>query len=592
MSGIAGVSLRQDAPRDGLLRRLADGLAHRGPDAEGVHRHKGVALIHRCLNILDREGNGHPIAAPDGKSHIIANGEIYNYRALQNKIRNRGITLRTDIDSEVPLHLWHEHGTDFVKHLEGMYALAIYDEVSEELVLARDPVGIKPLYISETGAGVAFASEAGALVRAGWLAADANPQAWPSFFNKQYVGGQHTLFKGVDRVMPGEVIRIRHGKVIERRIYPLQLDAAVRLTEEEALAAFDTLFNRTLETHLQTSVPYGAFLSGGIDSSCVVSKMAELAPPVRTYTLGITHATMADERVNAYRLANTLKTDHHVVDFSQDDFWALIPHMCEAMDDLVADPNTLPTLKLAAYAKEQVKMIVTGEGGDEGFAGYSRYRRNGLMDMLRGHRFRGRGDTAGFQHIFKHAEIANWRESLKQDRFDDSGFTQLQSYQARDISDWLPDDLLLKVDRCLMTHGIEGRMPLLDRKLLNFAFSLPDDLKVRRRQGKYLLRKWLDTRHPEQNPWQPKQSFTLPITAWLEQKRELLLPYLHKHAGIEQVIIRKDLRQWLENPLDKRGAKLLFTILSYAVWHDLYIQENPLPAALFTPPSENDDEEK
>src|SRR5690606_3594717 len=163
---------------------------------------------------------------------------------------------------------------------------------------------------------------------------------------------------------------------------------------------------------------------------------------------------------------------------------------------------------------------------------------------------------------------------VKQERFDTTDFTQLQTYQAQDLSDWLPDDLLLKVDRCLMAYGIEGRVPLLDRKLLNFAFSLPDDLKVRRRQGKYLLRKWLDNRHPEPNPWSPKQGFTVPVTPWLEQKREQILPYLHKHAGVQQVVVRKDLREWLEKPLDKRGAKLLFSILSYAVWHDLYIQEN------------------
>lgn len=572
MGGIAGISLRQETNREGLLSRLSECVAHRGAEGEAIYRHKGTALVQRYLHHVHDQ----VYTDPTNKLHMTMSGYLHSH-----------------LDRQTPLTLWQRYGTDFVKYLEGVYALAIYDEIGEELILARDAVGVKPLYVAETGSGVAFASEAGALVRAGWLAADVNPQAWPSFFNKQYVGGQYTLFKGVERVMPGEVIRIRHGKIIERVQHPLQLEAANKLTEDEALAQFDALFTQAMEAHLPSDLPYGAFLSGGVDSSCVVSKMAELASPVRTYTIGIDQASIADERANAYRLARNLRTDHRTVSFSQEDFWGLIPQMCEALDDLVVDDAMLPSLKLAAYAQDHVRVVISGDGGDEGFAGYGRYRRNGLVDLLRGRRgFRGRGLTAGYQHIFRLPEIANWRDGAKQERFDTEGFTQLQTYQAQDLSDWLPDDLLTKVDRTFMVYGIEGRVPLLDQKLLSFAFSLPDSLKLRRRQGKYLLRKWLATQHPDQNPWSPKQGFTVPTSLWLEQKREQILPYLHKHAGIEQVVVRKDLRQWLENPLDKQGAKLLFTLLNYAVWHDLYIQENPLPDALFSPPVATEDEDK
>lgn len=573
MCGIGGVSLVQGKAADAkLLGRLACALAHRGPDGEGLYSHKGTGLVHRRLSIIDLAGGAQPISTADGQWHIVCNGEIYNYQPLRRGLVDQGYSFTTHSDSEVALHLYRTHGLDFVKHLEGMYALAIYDQAADELVLARDPVGIKPLYISATGKGLAFASEAGALVRAGWVAGEVNPAAWPSLFNRQYVGGQQTLFAGVERVKPGEVLRIRHGKVVERRMYPLSLGPVENISEAEALEVLDSLLHEAVQSHLQSEVPYGAFLSGGIDSSTVVSRMAELTDTVRTYTIGFSSTSVADERATAFSLARRLHTQHTAVDFGEQDFWHQLPRMCAAVDDLVADYATLPTLKLAEHASKEVKVILSGEGGDEGFAGYGRYRRGGLLDTLRGRTFRGRGDTAGYKQLFHDGAIPAWRGGDTPRPWDEAGFTRLQGYQARDMADWLPDDLLIKVDRALMVHGIEGRVPLLDRKLLSFAFSLPDGLKVQRKKGKYLLKKWLEGHQPQLNVWAPKKGFTVPVQPWLEAQRHLLLPYLHRHGGVAQVLVRKDLRRWLENPLDKRGAKLLFSVLCYALWHDIYIQ--------------------
>jgi len=585
MCGIAGVSLRAGEPPEALLRQLAALLAHRGPDGEGFYRHRQTALVHRRLSILDLEGGAQPIAAEDGRTHIVANGEIYNYRVLQAQIRGWGVRLTTNSDSEVPLHCWRRYGIDFVGHLEGMYGLAIYDEASEELILARDPVGIKPLYIAETAAGVAFASEAGALVRAGWVAADVEQDAWSSYFNQQYVSGALTMFKGVRRVRPGEVLRIRRGVIVERRVYPLQLSPARRMEEDEALATFDGIAGEVVQSHLQSDVPYGAFLSGGTDSSCVVTKMAELVGQVRTYAIGFSSDTVADERENALRLAVKLETAHESIEFTHADFWKLLPEMCEAMDDLVADYAALPTLKLAGLASQGVKVILSGEGGDEGLAGYRYYRqhrRPGLRAMLRKERFRRRGDAAGFQNLFR-PRIPAWRDGLSDDRRGTRGFTHLQMQQARDIRGWLPDDLMIKVDRCLMAHGVEGRVPLLDRRFLTFVFALPDDLKISDGQHKYLLRRWLADRQPQQDPWAQKKGFTVPIQAWLEARRSEVLKYLYSHRGVREVIVHEHLREWLEQPLDSRGAKLLFNVLCYALWHDVYIEATPLPEALLNP---------
>jgi len=578
--GIAGVSLRASEPSESFLGRLAALQAHRGPDGEGFYRHRGTALVHRRLSILDLEGGAQPIATEDGRTHIVANGEIYNYRPLQARIRESGVRLATDSDSEVPLHLWRRHGPDFVRHLEGMYALAIYDETSEELILARDPVGIKPLYIAETAEGVAFASEAGAIVRAGWIRADVEERAWPSYFNKQYVDGPLTMFKGVERVQPGEVIRIRRGEVLERRVYPLPLQPASALREDEALEMLDELGTRTVKSHLQSDVPYGAFLSGGIDSSFVVTKMAELVGNVRTYSIGFSSDTVSDERESALRLSRKLGTSHQAIEFTPDDFWRLLPRMCASMDDLIADYAALPTLKLAEFAKREVKVILSGEGGDEGFAGYRRYRvhRRGLLRrLMRGHGFRRSGNTSGLGHLFGTSSVSDWTDGPRQDRFDTRGFTRLQTLQARDISDWLPDNLMTKVDRCLMVHGIEGRVPLLDRELLGFAFSLPDRLKISGDQHKYLLRRWIAEHQPQQEPWAKKRGFTVPIADWLETRRPEVRSYLHAHPGVREVVVTDRLKDWLGKPLDGHGAKLLFNLLCYAIWHDTYIRRGPTP---------------
>lgn len=589
MCGIAGVSLRRGKPAESLLRRFADLLAHRGPDGEGFHRHRRTALVHRRLSILDLDGGAQPIATEDGRAHIVVNGEIYNYRPLQARIREWGTRLRTDSDSEVPLHLWRRYGMDFVDHLEGMYALAIYDEGTEDLILARDPVGIKPLYTAQTAAGLAFASEAGALVASGWVVADVEEDAWPSYFNKQYVEGPLTMFKGVVRVMPGEVLRIRGGEVVERRVHPLRLEPARPLEEGEALAMLDRLATETVRTHLQSDVPYGAFLSGGTDSTCVVAKMAELGGEVRTFAIGFASDSVADERESAKRLADKLGTLHRTVGFTEQDFWHQLPRMCAVMDDLIADYAALPTLKLAELARGEVKVILSGEGGDEGFAGYGYYRRHSrslLRAMLKGRSSRRRGNAAELEHLFRGPAVPAWRDTLRQDRFETRGFSRLQKYQARDISDWLPDDLMTKVDRCLMAHGIEGRVPLLDREFLRFAFRLPDSLKISEGRQKYLLRRWVGEHQPQQEPWASKKGFTVPIADWLEPRRGAILSYLQGHPGVIDVVVPDRLDDWLAGPLSGRSAKLLFNLLCYAIWHDVHIARGPLPEALLDPTTE------
>jgi asparagine synthase (glutamine-hydrolysing) len=245
------------------------------------------------------------------------------------------------------------------------------------------------------------------------------------------------------------------------------------------------------------------------------------------------------------------------------------------MDDLVADYAVLPTIKLARRASRDVKVILSGEGGDEVFAGYSRYRRGGLLDSLLGRRFRGHGEATPFAGLFR-KELYDWKGGFQVEPLTQPGWTRLQGYQATDIADWLPDDLLTKVDRCLMAFGVEGRVPFLDQAMIEFGFALPDALKLEGKQGKKLLKSWLHARHPQMEVWAKKRGFTVPIAAWLERRRPLLKDYLTSHEGLLEVMERQPLTQLLEKPLEGKGAKLIFTALSYALWHDSHVARRSL----------------
>ncbi len=574
MCGIAGISLKKSEPfLEDMLTQMSDHLAHRGPDGNGMHIHDTTGIAHRRLSIIDIEGGQQPISDETNMVHIAVNGEIYNYLPLRNQLAAEGTTFKTASDSEIPLHLYKKHGLQFVHHLEGMYALAIYDEAEETLILARDPIGIKPLYISETKAGIAFASEPAALTKAGWTEAKLNLEALPDFINRQFTSGDTTLFTGIRRMLPGEILAIRHGEIVDDyRIFP-ELRAARSFSENEALEGFEGLFTDKVRSHVQADVPYGAFLSGGIDSSSVVSKMADIAHPIRTYTIGFESISVADERAMAEHLAKQLDTKHSTVEFSEADFWQYLPQMCTALDDLAADYAALPTLKLAEMATKDVKVVLSGEGGDEIFAGYGRYRRHSPLRKLLGRPFRGRGDAARHGFLFRNAErfAKHYRHELPDRRYGKLGYTVLQTLQARDIAEWLPHNLLLKVDRCLMAHSVEGRVPLLDRETVTFAFALPDRLKVQGKKGKYLLKKWLGERHSDRDVWAPKRGFTVPIQEWLEKKREVLADYLSGHAALENIVLPQKIHEWLQKPLDSKDAKLLFNFLCLAVWYDVHI---------------------
>ncbi|MEE8351251.1 MAG: asparagine synthase (glutamine-hydrolyzing), partial [Rhodospirillales bacterium] len=388
MCGIAGLmTLSGQAPDAATLQALSEALAHRGPDGRGEYVSGGVGLGQTRLAIIDLETGDQPLYAEMNgqKACLVANGEIYNYVEL--KLDMGRIDFRTKSDCEPPLHLYLRHGLDFARYLRGMFAIAIHDPVEDCLVLARDPFGIKPLYFAETAAGFAFASEPQALLQSGLVKAVLEPKARDELLQLQFITGAKTAFQGIHRLLPGETVAVRKGRISDRiRRSALPDGGPVNISKADALRRLDGLLNDTVNIHQRSDVPYGMFLSGGIDSSVLLAMMARLNErPVQAFTAGFSGATATDERQHARLVAAAAGAEHTEVEFTEDDFWALLPDVAAIMDDPAADYATLPSYKLAGAAKDAgLKVVLTGEGGDELFGGYGRYRRAARWRILGG----------------------------------------------------------------------------------------------------------------------------------------------------------------------------------------------------------------
>ncbi len=576
MCGIAGVMTADDAtPPAAVLQAMSAALAHRGPDGNGHYRAGNVGMVQTRLAIIDLATGDQPLYEPGGAA-LMANGEIYNYIELRADLA--GTVFSTGSDCELPLHLYRRHGLDFTARLRGMYAIALHDPAAGRLVLARDPFGIKPLYYVETAAGFAFASEPQALIAGGLVPAQLVRQVRNELLQLQFTTGRETIFAGIQRVLPGETVVVARGRVVERRRYEALAGAAPRPREEsQALQEFDGIFADSVLLHQRSDVPYGMFLSGGVDSSAVLAMMARLNErPVKAFTVGFTTGNVADERAQARAVAQSLGAEHIEVEFREADFWRLLPEIARAMDDPAADYAVLPTYKLAAVARAAgLKVILSGEGGDELFAGYGRYRSVmrpwwGGGKLLRG---RGNFDKLGILR----GDLAGWRDGIAAAELHSAtrGRTRLQIAQATDCADWLPNDLLGKLDRCLMAHGVEGRTPFLDPMVADFAFGLPDDLKVRHGTGKWLLRRWLAEHLPAAEPMAKKRGFTVPVGDWIARRGAQLGPLVARQAGLREICLPHAVEKLFREAAGRRTGFAAWTLLFYALWHRQHIERLP-----------------
>jgi len=580
MCGIGGYFLKPGATApDGALDRMQAALAHRGPDGSGRFTDTATGLVHTRLSIVDLAKGAQPFIAPpeDGGKVLIANGEIYNHQALRQEFC-QGYGFISDSDCETVLALWARHGDAALFRLRGMYAAALYDPASRAAVLLRDPFGIKPLYIRETAAGLFFASEMAALraVDAG----DDGPDALHAacIIDRQFAPDDLPAFADIRRLAPGEMLMIRDGHIVESR-----RDSPLDVADEGAVSdasGFETRLHDSVEAHLMADVPLGLFFSGGVDSSAILAAMSDLrrrdggAAPILTYTVRFDRSG-EDETVAARGLADSEGADFVDVPFGKADFLADAGMAALACDDAVADYAILPTLHLARRAVQDVKVALSGEGGDEFFAGYGRYRA-GLRAVRAkfptrpGAALRGgllRGDVAAMLAARYRSDAA--RMPGLWTRLTDRG-AALASLQRHDIEDWLPNDLLIKLDRCLMRHGLEGRTPFVDRQMSVYGFRLPAAAKIGPGGGKHIIKSWLETRMPASRPFARKRGFTVPVGDWIAEDAAVLAPLVAAQPGLNAVMKPEDVQMVIRGAAG-RGGLLAWRVLFYALWHQVHV---------------------
>jgi asparagine synthase (glutamine-hydrolysing) len=524
----------------------------------------GVTIGHRRLAIIDPAGGAQPLHA--ASATLAANAEIYNYAELRAALP--GTPFATQSDCEPALHLFQKNGPDYVAALRGMYAVAAHDAATGTLHLSRDPFGIKPLYLAELPWGMAFGSTPAALLAAGLARRAVGPGPRAALLNMQFSCGPATIFPGITRLLPGETVHIRDGAATHRTRRPALPDGPVEtISEAAALTRLDHALSSSVALHLRADVPCGLLLSGGIDSASILAVMARHAR-VHAFTAGFDAAGGSDERNSAAAMARAAGARHEAIEIGAADVWRHLPEIVACMDDPAADYAIIPLWFLARHASPSVKVLLSGEGGDELFAGYGRYRHAILPWWRGGRRMRARGIFDGL-HVLH--DTANWRAGWQaaETAAATSVRCRLQAAQAADIAEWLPNDLLIKLDRCLMAHGIEGRTPLLDQAVADASFRLPDHLKIRGGRGKYLLRAWLARALPAANAHAPKQGFTVPIGPWLAAAGSRLAPLVAARPAVAEIARPDAVRALFEHG---RHAKAAWTLLFYALWHHAHIE--------------------
>lgn len=587
MCGIAGIANRAGPVSQQQLELMAARLDHRGPDDHGFHIRQHVGLVHTRLSIIDLSGGHQPLFARDQSLALVANGEIYNYIELRTELEQAGYTFATHSDCEVILHAYCEYGESFLDRIFGMFAFALFDGRTEQLILARDRLGIKPLFIAHNRQGLAFASEIKALLGFFEQLPDIDPDGLVQFLQNQFNNGQTTIFRNIERVLPGEAVMIQHGAIRKRWFY-WQASAIkpVDCSYEDAAARFEPLIETVMRQHMRADVPFGLFLSGGLDSSVVLALLHRYRDePVRTFSVGFPGTSVGSELEFAGQLARQYGSQHTVIKPSAEDMFHRLPHAVWAADDLMRDNANLPTSLLAESAARELKVVFTGEGSDEVFAGYGRYRKTPFELMLKNLFKPGSGGFRIRPNFGRHLQHTLFGRDLRAaaDRarqpFIDAwqacrhDWSNIQRMQYTDIMTALADNLLVKVDRMLMAWGLEGRVPFLDHRIVEFGLALPDRLKIEHRQGKAFLRRWIAADLPGDHLQRKKKGFSVPVGEWLHGD------YLHRlgrvlkqHPAIREWFVTAAIDDLIQQHRKKDASRHLLALLQFALWHEIFIE--------------------
>ena len=619
MCGIAGFADSAAAGRPNefnLVHRMCEVIRHRGPDDEGIHVEPGVGLGMRRLSIIDLAGGRQPIHNETNSVWVVFNGEIYNYRELRAELEALGHRFYTSSDTESIVHAYEQWGEDAFRRLRGMFGIALWDRSTRTLLLARDRAGQKPLHYAERNGRLYFASEIKSLLAAGAVEPSLNLAALDHYLTFLYTPRDASIFEGVQKLPPGHYLRWRDGRAEVRQYWQIGAQETFRGSEADAVQALGAVLQDAVRSHMVSDVPLGAFLSGGVDSSAVVGMMSRASSrPVKTFSIGFDDPEF-DELEHARTVAAHFGTDHHEFVVRPDGL-SILDDLIGHFDEPFADSSAIPTWYVSEIARRHVTVVLSGDGGDELFGGYDRYipharvaafdrlplpglraaasltwpllphgakGKNFLRHVARDDAGRYLDSIAQF-HADERASLysGDLRSRLRGDaeaalarHFDRFAALPHDSRMMRfDFETYLPEDVLTKVDRMSMAHSIESRVPLLDNLVIDFAATLPADMKIRNGRRKHIFKETLRTLLPDTILDRRKQGFGIPLGTWFRGGLTGLFsdvldsPRTRQRGYFEPAFVSRLLREHLDGERDH--TLRLWQLLVFELWHRHYL---------------------
>ena len=604
MCGIAGFNWNDR----NLLARMMESIHHRGPDESGSFTDNFISLGHQRLKIIDLESGRQPVYNEDETIVVIYNGEIYNHHLLRGDLEKKGHQFYTNTDTEVIVHAYEEYGVECIHQFNGMFAFAIYDSTKKCLHLVRDRIGVKPLYYYFDGKKFLFASEIKALLQDSSLSHEIHVGAFQDYLKFRFVSGEQTLMKGIKKVLPGHVITLKNGELSSHQYWDVT-EQRIGGFEEEHVKTLQRVLGDAVLSRLESDVPLGVFLSGGLDSASIVALMSKNTDTIKTFSVGF-ESQEDTELPYARIVADEFNTDHHEY-FVADNHLSIIPKMVWHLDEPVGDAATLPTMVLSQYAKKHVTVVLAGEGGDEAFAGYDNQRImmqcirfNPLYHHLKNVITRIKRHTspesnlhrvlatlssqsleqqyATLTSLFTHDELVEM--SITNDISDFSRYypkasmDPLNKLQYFGLKTWLPHDFCMKADKMTMAYGIEERAPLLDYRLMEFAFSIPAHEKIRNGTGKYILKKAMEPWLPRSIIYRKKHGYNAPMDHWFKGELKDVPGTLveeREHTLYDAVYVKHLLADFQRSGSNYKmnfwNAQKLWSVLVFEIWYRIFI---------------------
>jgi len=583
MCGITGFAGFEDKA---LLKKMTDVIRHRGPDDDGYYTDRHVSLGNRRLSIIDISGSKQPVFNQNRDMVIVYNGEVYNFRQLRQELQQSGHKFYTEGDAEVVLHLYEEHGEQCVTMLNGMFAFAIWDARNKKLFLARDRAGIKPLYYTQLGSRFLFGSEIKSILQCEDVKREADMEAIDSYLTFRYVPGPKTLFKDIFKLMPGHTLTLHQGRFDIKKYWSLEFRPGNE-SEDYYAKKLRQLMEDSVRKRLISDVPLGAYLSGGLDSSFVVGLMSKLMDrPVNTFTVTFDDIEF-NEAPFARKTAESFGTNHRTLKVREKSI-DILPSVIWHMDEPVSDPAAMPTYMISELTKRHVTVVLTGEGSDELFGGYPQYRA-AMLDRKIGplRKFvpalskndimkRFRQDYVNWISVFTESEKRQLL--LEQPAEADKEIKRpymLDNILAFDIKQWLPDDLLIKVDKNTMAHSVEARVPFLDHRMIEFAATIPSKYKAGILSEKKVLRKAMQGLVPKDILNRKKQGFHVPVENWIGgELRDIIHnmlsePMIERRGYFNSAYVKKLLVNY--NMSKKYYSRQLWNLFVLELWHRIFV---------------------